>query len=146
MICDELMKHAVECVRPDERVESAARRMRESNVGFLPVCDAHGRLVGTITDRDIAVRYVAEALPRHTDVEQVMTRHVVTCRPEDDVRIAEQLMAEHHIARIVCSDDIGRPVGVISLSDVAQCESDERAAWTLRQITEREGPVLHYGF
>ena len=146
MICDELMKHPVESVRPNEDVESAARRMAACNVGFLPVCNAGGRLIGTITDRDIAVRYVAEGLPRGTRVEQVMTRNVVRCRPEDDVLVAEQLMGEHHVARIVCSDDSGRPVGVISLSDVAQCESDDRAASTLRRVTEREGPVLHYGF
>ena len=146
MICDELMKHSVECVGPGDRVEQAAVRMREANVGFLPVCDDEGRLVGTITDRDIAMRYVAESLPRSTTVERVMTRHVVSCRPDDDVHIAEELMAAHHVARVVCSDDAGRPVGVISLSDVAQCESDDRAAWTLRHVTEREGPVLHYGF
>jgi CBS domain-containing protein len=146
MICEELMKHTVESVAPTERVESAARRMRDLNIGFLPVVDPSGRAIGTLTDRDIAIRHVAEELPRGTEVGDLMTHEVVACRPEDDIREAEALMARKHKSRVLCVDEHGRPLGVISLSDIAQCESDERAAWTLRQVAEREGPVIHYGF
>jgi len=111
--------------------------MREENVGFLPVCDPSKRVVGTLTDRDIAIRLVAEALPPATAVNEIITREVVSCRPTDDVRKAEQIMSNGQKSRIVCTDDSGRLLGVISLSDIAQAD-DRHAAHTLRAISERE--------
>ncbi len=59
MRCEEIMKRDTECVSPTDTIERAAAMMRDANVGFLPVCDAEKRVVGTITDRDIAIRLVA---------------------------------------------------------------------------------------
>jgi CBS domain-containing protein len=119
----------------------AAERMRSDNIGFLPVCDASGRVVGTITDRDIAMRVVADERPPHTRVEDVMTHEVIACSPSDDVHRAEQLMGKYNKSRIICVDDAGHPVGVISLSDIAQHESSEQTARTMRRVTMREAHV-----
>jgi CBS domain-containing protein len=138
MKCEEIMKRDVECVSPRDAVEDAAVRMRDENIGFLPVCDQSKQVLGTLTDRDIAIRLVAERKAGGAFVEEIMTQEVVACRPEDDVRDAEKAMAENHKSRIMCVDDGGRLVGVISLSDIAQHERGGRAADTLREVSERE--------
>jgi CBS domain-containing protein len=138
MLCEEIMKTTIACVSPVDSVEDAARMMRDENVGFLPVCDESREVVGTITDRDIAIRAVAESLPATTPVEDVMTSEVVSCSAQDDIEVAEQLMAENHKSRIMCMDEDGRLAGVISLSDIAQAEQSDSASDTLRQISERE--------
>jgi CBS domain-containing protein len=106
-------------------------------VGFLPVCDQSKKVLGTITDRDIAIRVLAENRPAKTSVAEVMTREVVACRPEDDIRVAEHMMSQNHKSRIICLDDAGRLAGVISLSDLAQHDG-ARAARTMKEVSERE--------
>jgi CBS domain-containing protein len=138
MRCEEIMKKDVECAAPTETIQSAAIRMRDENIGFLPVCDESGKVLGTITDRDIAIRVAAEDRPARTTVEQVMTREAVACKPSDDVRDCERLMAQKQKSRMLCLDDRGRLVGVISLSDIAKREQGDRAAETLRQVSARE--------
>jgi CBS domain-containing protein len=137
MVCEELMKQQVECVTPQDSAEAAARRMRDENVGFLPVCDASKKVLGTITDRDIAIRLVASGKPASAQVSDVMTHEVVACNPKDDIVKAEGLMGRNHKSRIMCIDDAGRLVGVISLSDIAQRDRDH-AAQTLQEVSQRE--------
>jgi CBS domain-containing protein len=138
MLCEDIMqKNKLETVSLDDAVLVAADRMRRRNIGFLPVCDGDGKVVGTLTDRDIAVRLVAEDLPGKTPVRNVMTRDVVACRANDDLHFAEELMAQNHKSRIVCLDKAGRLVGIVSLAEIAQWET-ERAGDTLRRVTERE--------
>ena len=136
MLCEDIMKTDVECVSPADTIEDAARRMRDENLGFLPVCDESRQVLGTITDRDIAIRAVAESLPSATPVEDVMTGEVVSCSPKDSIDTALQLMAENHKSRIMCLDEDDRLAGVISLSDIAQLVGD--ASETLRQVSDRE--------
>jgi len=138
MLCEDIMKRDIECVSPADSVEDAARVMRDENLGFLPVCDQSNQVLGTITDRDVAVRAVAEGLPGATPVEDVMTGEVVACSPKDGIEIALQLMAENHKSRIMCLDEEGRLVGVISLSDIAQLAQIGEASETLRQVSDRE--------
>ncbi len=132
------MKRDVKCVSPRDTVEEAAVLMRDENIGFLPVCDQSMKVLGTLTDRDIAIRLVAAKKPASTFVEDVMTREVVACRPEDDIRDAERVMAKNHKSRILSVDEGGRLIGVISLSDIAQHERGRRASDTLREVSERE--------
>jgi len=136
MLCEDIMKTDVESVSPVDTIQDAARKMRDDNVGFLPVCDESRQVLGTITDRDIAIRAVADAQPVTTPVEDIMTGEVVACSPKDTIDTALQLMAENHKSRIMCLDEEGRLIGVISLSDIAQLVGD--ASETLRQVTDRE--------
>ena len=138
MRCEEIMKRDVECLSPRDTAEAAAVRMRDQGVGFLPVCDPSGKVIGTLTDRDIVVRVLASKKPGTTLVEHIMTKEVVSCRPQDDLQRAEQLMAQKHKSRIMCIDDNGRLVGIISLSDIAQHVDGAHALETLRQVSERE--------
>lgn len=138
MRCEEIMKADVECLSPSASVHTAAKRMRDAKVGFLPVCDAHGTVLGVITDRDITIRLVAEGLEAETPIEQIMTREVVSCGPKEDLRKAQRIMGENRVGRILCIDETGRLSGVISLSDIAIHEESGIAAQTMRQVSERE--------
>lgn len=138
MLCQDVMKRNVTHVLDTETVQTAARHMRDHNIGFLPVLDASGKVVGTLTDRDVALRLVADNRPATLRVAEVMTREVVHCRPEDDIGTAEQHMMRHHKSRIVCLDHAEHLVGVISLSDIAEREEGVRAVEILRGVAERE--------
>lgn len=139
MRCDELMKTNVRCITEGDTVQSAAEKMADDNIGFLPVCDEKGRPIGTLTDRDIAIRVAAEdRLASGTPVKQVMTREVVSCSPSDDLSVAEDLMAKNHKSRILIVDDDDKLVGVISLSDLPKAAGAEAAYDTMRRVTERE--------
>ena len=141
MQCSSLMKTEVECCGRDENVESVAERMRRRNIGFLPVCDTSGMIVGTVTDRDLTVRVLGEHRPtRDTEVGQVMSDHPVYCSADDGLDVAEALMADHRKARIVCVDERKHPVGVISLSDLALVEDSAVVSSLLGAIASREAP------
>jgi CBS domain-containing protein len=138
MRCEKIMKTNVQCLSPDATAVDAARRMRDENIGFLPICNTEGRVLGTVTDRDLVLRAVAEGKGGDTRVSDLMTTEVVSCSPQESLGAAEKLMAENHKSRIVCVDDERKPVGVISLSDIAKHERGTRATRTLRAVTERE--------
>jgi CBS domain-containing protein len=138
MRCDEVMTCDVECVYPDDTVEVAARKMSHGGIGFLPVVSSAGKVIGTLTDRDLTVRVLALGLPPTTLVDRVMTRELICVRASDDLRKAEERMARYNKSRIVCLDDNGLPCGVLSLADVATFEDDYRAGQVLRQVVGRE--------
>jgi CBS domain-containing protein len=139
--CADIMKHQAFTIGEDDTVERAAEKMALANVGFLPVCAADGRVLGAITDRDVAVRVVATGLsPVTCRVGDAMTRTLVACRPDDDLVVAEQLMARNQVSRLVITDENGNLRGVVSLSDVAEREPARRAAATLRAVAAREAP------
>lgn len=139
MRCEEIMKKSPECVVLTDDCKTAAIRMRDSNIGFLPVCDDTGKVIGTVTDRDLAIRLVASSMPASTSVGDVVTREVVSCGPQDDVREAERRMAREQKSRMLVIDATGKLLGVFSLSDVAQVESDSgRTARTLKEVSGRE--------
>jgi CBS domain-containing protein len=138
MLCSEIMKHPVKWVCETDTAMIAARVMREENIGFLPVCDKSGRVIGTLTDRDLALRVVAENVPAETHVAELMTRNLVRCSPDDEIQTAEQLMGTQHKSRIVCTDDAGHLLGVVSIADIAKHDDGWRVARTVRKITSRE--------
>ena len=139
MRCKDVMKTNVQCAALTDTVQSAARTMRDRNIGFLPVRGADGRVVGTLTDRDIAVRVASEdRSSAQCRVGDCMTREVVSCLATDDLAQAEHLMATHKKSRVVVVDESGALCGVISLSDIAERDSTTRAAVTLRQVATRE--------
>jgi CBS domain-containing protein len=140
MRCIDIMKSHVQTVSVTDTVQTAAQKMALANVGFLPVSDG-ATLVGTITDRDITIRAVASGrTPAECSVGEVMTRDIVACQPDDDLTTAEQLMAQTQKARLLVTDERGRLVGVLSLSDIAENEPNRRVARTLREVAAREAP------
>src|SRR5262249_32543470 len=97
MLCTDVMKSAVRCVSPQVTIEDAAAIMRDEGVGFLPVVDRGHHVIGTLTDRDIAIRVVACRESGGQPIEKFMTREVVACRPSDDLDYAQQLMSEQKV-------------------------------------------------
>src|SRR4051794_18108817 len=95
MLIKDIMTRHVECVAPENTVQEAARKMRDLDVGPMPVCD-NGRLAGMLTDRDIAVRVVAEGQdPKGCKVRDVMTPGVIYCFEDQSAEEAARLMREH---------------------------------------------------
>jgi CBS domain-containing protein len=141
MRCEEVMTREVECLASNESVAEAARRMKDADVGFLPICRTDGSAVGTLTDRDLVLRVLAEEQPATTEVQDVMTPNVVSCGPDDDVTRAEQLMRTNQVSRILCIDDDGQIAGVISLADISQYEIENESGKLLADLKQHEATV-----
>jgi CBS domain-containing protein len=127
--CRDIMtKDPVFCQASDTAM-IAAKLMKRHNIGALPVIgNLRGKkLVGIITDRDLAINVVAGAHDPHaTTVDQIMSRPVVTCSPDDPYQKALDLMERHQVKRIPAVDNSGRVVGMISEADVALRVRDEK--------------------
>ena len=134
----EAMTRGAECVRPDTPLQEAARKMRDLDVGPMPVCGDNDRLVGMLTDRDIAVRAVAEGKdPTRTPVRDVMTEGISYCFEDDDVNDAARQMSEKQIRRLVVLNEDKRLVGIVSLGDLATQTGDRNTAGkTLERVSE----------
>lgn len=123
-------------------VSDAARAMRDNNVGFLPVCQSDGTVAGVLTNRDIVVRVLAEGLPASTPAEEVMTGDefddLVICHSGDDIAVVERLMRLNRVSRVLVLGDDERLVGVVSLADVAQFDSECRVGEVIADVAVRE--------
>jgi CBS domain-containing protein len=116
----------VRMVRPDQTIREAARMMAEMDIGALPVQD-NDRLVGMITDRDIAVRAVAEGKGAETRVRDAMTSEIKYCYDDQTVEEVTRNMGEQRIRRLPVMNRDKRLVGILSLGDLAQeedCQDD----------------------
>ena len=119
MKVSEAMTRKVEIIDPNAPVGEAARRMRDDNVGALPVGENDG-LIGIVTDRDIVVRGVADdRLGSTTAVRDVMSEHVYYCFDNDDLEQAAKIMAEHQVRRLPVLNQSKRLVGIVALADLA---------------------------
>ncbi|MFY9776231.1 MAG: CBS domain-containing protein [Trebonia sp.] len=122
----EIMTSAPVALRPSQPLTEAGRAMRDQGVGSVLVVD-NGQLKGLVTDRDIVVRAVADGRdPGKTTIAEVCSPDLVTAAPDDDADTAVRRMREHGVRRVPVVQD-GRPVGVLSLGDLA-IERDERSA------------------
>lgn len=128
----------------DDSAARVAVLMREENVGFLPVVtDAESRrLAGVVTDRDLVLQVMSHGLDARTvRIGEVMTREVVTARPEEDLREVERKMADAEIRRVPVVDEDGTVLGVISLHDVAQLESGARTGEVFREVAKASAQI-----
>lgn len=144
MKCEDVMLTLVFKCDEGSTVAECARLMRDEHLGFVPVLDAALQVVGVVTDRDLALRVVADELPHQTLVGQVMSKGpFLTCEPEDDLHELEQRMAQMKKARALVKATDGSLLGVISLSDIAQRESSAaRTGKLLKEVTRRESVQL----
>ena len=119
----------------DKTVAYAAKMMRDEDVGIAPIVEGD-RLVGVLTDRDIAVRVVAEGGDsEQTKVTDVMSRDLVTLDPDQDLDEALRLMARHQVRRLPVVEEDGRLVGVVAQADVAQHAGDQQTGEVVEQIS-----------
>jgi CBS domain-containing protein len=133
----EAMTDDVCLARPDQTIRDAARLMAERDIGALPVGDGD-RLVGVITDRDIAVRAVAEGRGPDTKVTDVMSREVMYCREDDELDAVANNMGKIQVRRLPVVDGNKRLVGIVALSDVA-CEDSRKAGKAIAGISTPGG-------
>lgn len=120
----------------DKPVAYAAKMMRDENVGLAPIVEGQ-RLVGTLTDRDIAIRVVAEGKdPESTQVREVATTDVVTIDPQQDLDEGLRLMAQHQVRRLPVVEEDGRLVGVIAQADVARQADDRQTGEVVERISQ----------
>jgi CBS domain-containing protein len=138
--CDEVMTKTPVCCQPNDVVAKAAQLMKLENIGSIPVIENEQtqKLVGIVTDRDLALQIVAEGLDaKSTKVEAVMTRKVVTCRAEDDMQKALDAMSEHQLRRIPIVDNDNKILGIISQADVAtRVNQPEKTAEVVKDISQ----------
>jgi CBS domain-containing protein len=121
---------------PGDTVEHAARRMEEIDAGILPVGDGD-RLVGMITDRDLAIRVVAKGLdPKKTRVGDVMSAEVKYCYEDEDLNHVVENMADLQVRRLPVLNREKRLVGIVSLGDIAASNKPIRAGAALRGIAQ----------
>lgn len=136
----DMMTDDVECCSLLDNMYEVAVKMKELNVGAIPIVDEE-RLVGMITDRDIAIRGVAEKNPGSTKVEKIMSNKLVTATGEMTTNEAARLMSEHQIRRLpVVEGD--KLIGIVSLGDFATHDlTDEQAGHALSEISEQHNQI-----
>ena len=131
----EVMTSKLCSIDTDKSVAYAAKMMRDEDVGIAPIVEGD-RLVGVLTDRDIAVRVVAEGRdPDEVKVTEVASRDLLTLDPQQDLDEALRLMAQHQVRRLPVVEEDGRLVGVVAQADVAQEGDDRQTGEVVQQIS-----------
>ena len=132
----ELMTSNPTTIESSGTVTEAAQKMRDEDAGIIPIVDGD-RLVGTITDRDVAIRVVAEGKnPESTTVGEIASRDLVTIDPQQDLDEALRLMAQHQVRRLPVVEEDGRLVGILAQADVAREASAEQTGRVVEEISE----------
>ncbi|HXG58837.1 MAG TPA: CBS domain-containing protein [Thermoanaerobaculia bacterium] len=116
----ELMTRDPACCTPETPARKAARAMAEKDCGCLPVVDEGHRVIGTVTDRDLACRCVAEGKDAETPVRDLMTANPSCCGADDDVAVAEKIMKERQVRRVPVVDHAGCCIGIVAQADLAR--------------------------
>ncbi|QFT88741.1 Hypoxic response protein 1 [Bacillus sp. THAF10] len=131
----DIMTTDVDCCTPLDNVYEVASKMRDLDVGAIPIVE-NGKLLGMITDRDLVVRGIAEKHPGSNQVTNVMSDHLITISPEESLAEASELMSEHQIRRLPVVEN-GHLIGIVSLGDLAiHNYSDDQAGDALSEISE----------
>jgi len=120
---------------PSDSLQDVAKSMRDHDCGAVPVID-NGRVIGIVTDRDLAVRALADGMRPDTKVGDVITRDPRCCSADDDLREVEQIMTELQVRRVPVVDSDGCCVGMVSQADLARAASDGQ------RVSEREVAIV----
>jgi CBS domain-containing protein len=132
----EVMTSKLCSIDADKPVSYAAKMLRDEDVGLAPIVEGE-ILVGTLTDRDIAIRVVAEGRdPETTKVRDVASTDLVTVDPQQDLDEALRLMAQHQVRRIPVVEEDGRLVGIVAQADIARQADDRATGEVVEQISQ----------
>jgi CBS domain-containing protein len=146
--CRDIMTKDPVCCAASETANSLAKAMREHDIGAVPIVSDQGskKLVGVVTDRDLALRVVAEDRdPKSVRAEEVMSRDVATCSPESDIQQCMETMERRQVRRVPIVDNSGRMVGMIAQADIAfRMRRPEQTAEVVQEIS-RPGPMRAAG-
>ena len=139
MKISECMTRDVQTVKPDQPIREAAQFMLLSDAGAMPVCEGD-RLVGMVTDRDIAVRAVAEGRGPDTPVREAMTDHIDYCFDDDELEQGAMRMSDLQVRRLpVVSRSDNKLVGIVSLGDLSQSDQSKAAQVALEGVSDPGG-------
>ena len=137
MRASDVMTENVITVFADDLATFAARKMGECDCGAIPVVDRQGRMVGMITDRDIAIRIVGNRMDtRHARVHDCMTDEVFACHVNSSLDECMQTMSRHQVRRLPVLDDRDRVVGIISQADLAQHAAENFGRGERRAVSD----------
>ncbi|TRM12286.1 CBS domain-containing protein [Lentibacillus cibarius] len=135
----DVMSTDITVCRKDDTLYDAATKMKEHNVGVIPVCDENKKLDGVITDRDLVLRGYAERKPDTEAVQQVMSEQLHCESPDTSVQTAASIMAQNQIRRLPVVEN-GKLAGIVSLGDLSlEDKSNEAAGNALEEISEQPG-------
>ncbi|HSK87722.1 MAG TPA: CBS domain-containing protein [Anaerolineales bacterium] len=138
--CSDVMTTNLVCAQADDTVVSVAQLMKEQDVGPIPIVDdvTTKRLRGIVTDRDLAMKVVAEGRdPNSTRVSEVMTSDVVTVRQDDDIQAALDAMSQNQLRRILVVNENENLVGIIAQADIAtRMNKPEQTGEVVKEISE----------
>ncbi|HEU5285600.1 MAG TPA: CBS domain-containing protein [Sphingomicrobium sp.] len=138
MKINEVMTRDVQTVTPDQTAREAAAFMLRADAGSIPVTDGD-RLIGMITDRDIAVRGVAQGHGPDTPVRELMTSGIVCARIDDDIEEVASKMSQAQVRRLPVIDESENLVGIVSLGDLSRETDDETAHQALEGVSAPGG-------
>ncbi|HWP42893.1 MAG TPA: CBS domain-containing protein [Blastocatellia bacterium] len=136
MLVRDIMTENVKACRPDTNLAQAAALMWEGDCGVLPVVDDGGKVIGIITDRDIAIALGTNNKPAtEIQVSRVMSQPVFSCHPDDDIHAALELMRKDKVRRLPIISDNGMLLGILSMNDVAlHAEKSDTADLTYEDV------------
>jgi CBS domain-containing protein len=140
MLAKEFMTKDPACCKPDSTVQEAAQLMVDCDCGEIPVVENEQtrRVVGVITDRDIACRAVAQGRdPRSTKVRDIMSSPVITVSPDITVEECCQIMEQNQVRRVPVIDQSKRCCGIISQADIAQAANEHDTAEVVKDVSRR---------
>ncbi len=138
MKVSEVMSRDVQTVGPDQPVQEAASFMLSANAGSIPVTEG-GKLLGMITDRDIAVRGVAKGFGPETSVRELMTDDIVSARIDDNVADVAERMSSAQVRRLPVIDEQQQLCGIVSLGDLSRQTDGESATVALEGVSQPGG-------
>ncbi len=145
MRAQDIMTRDPACCTPGDSSRRAAELMRQHDCGAIPVVESEDsrRVVGMITDRDIAMRGVAEGRSADAPVDEVMTHEAECCSPDDDIAAVEGVMKDRQVRRVPIIDASGALVGIIAQADLAldDREDDREVARVVERVSEPRRPV-----
>jgi CBS domain-containing protein len=143
MLVSEVMTRDVKVADPEMSIGAAAKIMEEIDAGFLPVGE-NDRLVGTITDRDIAIRAIGHGMGPETKVREIMSKNVKYCFEDEDISGVAANMADVQVRRLPVVNRDKRLVGVLSLGDLAvETTTQREAEHALSGISEPSHQAVH---
>ncbi|HZJ23946.1 MAG TPA: CBS domain-containing protein [Anaerolineales bacterium] len=132
----EIMTNDVEVIHPNDTLQTAARKMHDRDIGFLPVCDGD-RLIGVLTDRDLITRALAEGMESKAMLgRDLVTSPAIYCFDDQSIDEAAKLMHDNQIRRLVILSRDKRMVGVVSLGDLAMNTDDKLSGEVLQSVSE----------
>lgn len=132
----DVMSHDVQVIGPDGTIREAAQQMLQGNFGMMPV-EQNDYMIGVISDRDIAIRAIAEGKDANTMVRNVMSRDVIVANENDSIEDAARLMGKHQIRRLPVVNAEKKLVGIVALGDFAvESEDIDIAAEALSEISK----------